>query len=72
MTKKDLEKENKFLKLQLKVIGELLKNAHEMDERELMESIGGVKHITECYDENFEFIKAYDLEYNYFNDNMSI
>lgn len=72
MTKNDLEKENKFLKLQLKVISELLKDSYKMDEIELFESIGRVKHVTECHERQFKSIKEHDLPYNFYNENMSI
>ena len=68
MKKKDLETENKYLKLQLDIIYDLLKNSYKYDEKQLYETIGVILHCSnkETYDENMKFIKENELPYDFF------
>lgn len=65
MTKKELELENKFLKLQLETIAKWVKT--EPKDASFPEILGHIEYITEFYKKNLNFIKEYDLEYNFFN-----
>lgn len=68
MKKKDLETENKYLKLQLDIIYDLLKNSYKYDEIQLYETIGVIRHCSnkETYEENMKFIKENELPYDFF------
>lgn len=68
MKKKDLETENKYLKLQLDIIHDLLKNSYEYDEKQLYETIGLIRHCSnkKTYEENMKFIKENELPHDFF------
>ena len=72
MTKKDLELENKFLKLQLKVINDMLENSVEISKDELSEVISAIKYYCNNYESELSFIKENDLPYNFYNQLMTI
>lgn len=71
MTKRQLERENKFLRLELKIISELLQDAlNKKDER--IECIAAAKYYSENYQKNLDFINEHDLEYNFYNKTMKL
>lgn len=67
MTKKDLERRNKYLLLQLKMIYNLANLHHNGDE--LQKAIGSIifhsSHKT--IKENLRFIEKYDEQFNFFD-----
>ena len=79
MTKKELELENNFLKLQLKIINALVLEFEELgnsslDSFEVCRKLGLIRYhsdLEECKD-NFSFIKENDLPYNFFDESMKI
>lgn len=72
MTKRELERENKFLRLELKIIADLLKEAFDKQDIERLECIAAAKYYAENYQNNLDFINENDLEYNFYNKTMSI
>lgn len=74
MTKKDLERRNRYLLLQLKVIAGLLKDTAGLKQDEPHERIGAVHHLTdpETIKRHLGFIEAHDTEYNFYNKTMGI
>ena len=73
MTKKTLERRNKFLLLQLKEIQKLA-NTDYLDYDELMQNIGHIQYLSspECIKENLNFIENYDLPFDFFHEPMGI
>lgn len=71
-TKKDLERENNFLRLQLKIISELIKECSGSDLDKTFENIGAIKYYSERYQEDLNFIVERDLPYNFYNKTMSV
>ena len=72
MSKKDLERENKILKLQLRIIYDLLKDTPGMERDALFENIGACAYYAGKYQESLDYIRQYDLPYNFYNKTMSI
>ena len=74
MTKKDLERRNKFLLLQLKIVNELVKDFFDMPDDERIQAIGTIKHYTtpENIKTNIKFIEDYNESYNFFNKLMDV
>ena len=74
MTKKDLERRNKFLLLQIKIIRELLSDTEGMERDELFRRIGNADYYTdpEKIKENLRFIEERDLEYNFYRKLMNV
>lgn len=74
MTKKDLERRNKFLLLQLKLINELAENFTDMSHDEQMDAIGVIRCYTnpENIKNYIKFIEDYDESYNFYNKLMNI
>lgn len=67
MTKKDLERENKYLKLQLDKIAELSQiNSFFKNETDIAIKIGKIIHLSTSYKDNLDFIKRFDCPYNFF------
>ena len=71
-TKKDLERENNFLKLQLKVISELIAECNGSDLNKTFENIGAIKYYSERYQEELNFIVEHDLPYNFYHKLMTV
>lgn len=74
MTKKDLERRNQFLLLQLKIINELAEECTGKDRDEIFENLGAIMYYTspEALKELINFIEKYNEPYNYFNKTMNI
>lgn len=74
MTKKDLKRRNKFLLLQIKIIKELLEDAHKIEREELYKKLGAVDYYTNPVNikKNIRIIEENDLEYNFLNELMDI
>ena len=72
MTKKDLERENKFLKLQLKIIEQLLEESAGKDKNEQQEYIGACIYYSREYQKSYDFIRENDLPYNFYNSTMKV
>lgn len=72
MTKKDLERENRFLKLQLKIINQLLEESAGKQESEQQEYIGACIYYSTKYQDSADFIREHDLPYNFYNQTMKI
>ena len=72
MTKNDLERENKFLKLQLKIINDLWLDTPGMGRDELFEIIGACTFYAGKYQDSLAYIQKYNLPYNFYNKTMSI
>lgn len=75
MTKKDLERRNKFLLLQIKIIKELISDIDTtMEEEKLYKRLGAAdwhtspENIKQC----IKYIEKNDWEYNFYNDTMDI
>lgn len=67
MTKKELEKENNFLKLQLNKIADLVNRDNLFaNDDELAKTIGHITHYSNSYKEKFDFIKKFDLPYDFY------
>lgn len=75
MTKKDLERRNDYLLLQLKIINQLIndKEQYRNDDR-ASEIRGAIRYITspDAIKDNIEFIEKYDEKYNFYNKTMTI
>lgn len=75
MTKKDLERRNDFLLLQLKIINELI-NDKEIyhDSIRASDIRGSIKYITkpDTIKDCISFIENHDLTYNAYNEDMTI
>lgn len=74
MTKKDLEKRNKFLLLQLKKVNELVKDFFYMPDDERIQTIGSIEYYTtpETIKDNIKFIEDYNESYNFYNKLMDV
>lgn len=74
MTKKDLERRNKFLLLQLKIVNELVKDFFDMPNDERIQTIGSIEYYTtpEHIKANIKFIEDYNESYNFYNKLMDI
>lgn len=77
MTKQELELENKFLKLQLKIIGDVLNGINYSDYVEsgkMGEKVGLMRFYAdlEKCSERFQYINQCDLPYNFFDKNIEI
>ena len=74
MTKKDLERKNKFLLLQLKIVNELVKDFIDMSDDEQMQAIGAIKYYTtpENIKTKIKFIEKHDESYKFYNELMDI
>jgi hypothetical protein len=74
MTKKDLERRNDFLLLQLKEINEIVKGINWTDETDVARRIGSIKCICDIEEirYNLKFIEKHDKEYNLYNKTMNI
>lgn len=74
MTKKDLERRNKFLLLQLKIISEMVNNPENMHGVEVHKTLGAIQYYSnsQTIKSNLEFIETYNKEYNFFNSTMDI
>lgn len=74
MTKKDLERRNRFLLLQLKIIAELMEDTIGIGNDELYRKIGEVLHYTnpEKIKYKIQDMEKHDLEYNHLNKEMTI
>ena len=66
MTKKDLERRNDFLLLQLKIINGLVNEEGRYDEYRIYEIIGTIMAITDAdyINENIRFIERFNEPYN--------
>lgn len=73
MTKKDLERRNNYLLLQLKIINELLKLKGKSRD-EIFECIGAADYLSSAktIKNNISFIEEYDETYNFYNKTMNI
>ena len=73
MTKKNLERRNKFLLLQLKVIQELV-TEYRLDKDELMLNIGAILYYSDPDElkKRLQFIEENDLPYNFYHKTMNI
>ena len=75
MTKKDLERRNDFLLLQLKIINELI-NDKELYHNNIKASEirGSIKYLTrpDTIKDRISFIENHDLTYNNYNEDMTI
>ena len=75
MTKKDLERRNDFLLLQLKIINELI-NDKELYHNDIKASEirGSIKYLTrpDTIKDRISFIENHDLTYNNYNEDMTI
>lgn len=73
MTKKDLERRNKFLLLQLKVIHELI-TAKYSNRDEFMENVGVIEYYSDPDEikERLQFIEEYNEAYNFYHKTMNI
>lgn len=70
MTKKQLERRNDYLLLQLKIINQLVIEAVENgDKDELVKALGAIQYYTEptTVKHNIQFIEEYDERYNFYN-----
>lgn len=74
MTKKDLERRNKFLLLQIKIIKELSADINGMESEELFERLANINYYTdpENIKEKIRFIEEKDLEYNFYRKLMNV
>lgn len=74
MTKKDLERKNKFLLLQLKIVNELVKDFIDMSADEQMQTIVAIEYYTtpENIKTKIKFIEKHDESYNFYNKLMDI
>lgn len=73
MTKKDLERRNKYLLLQLKQIHDLTENAPH-NRNGIWQTIGHIQYYSdpETIKENIGYIERYDHEYNFFEKDKDI
>ena len=75
MTKKDLERRNDFLLLQLKIINELI-NDKELyrNNYRASEIRGSIRYITspDAVKDRINFIEKHNLTYNAYNEDMTI
>lgn len=69
MTKKNLERRNKYLLLQLKMIHDLVKQDPSILRKELFENIGTIQYLSSAKSikENLEFIEKYDEQFNFYD-----
>ena len=74
MTKKDLERRNKFLLLELKIIRELLSDNAGIEKYELYKKLGRVDSHTDPEEikKRIKFIEENDLKYNFYSKSMDI
>ena len=72
MKKKQLEVENNFLKLQLNVIADLLKDFCRKNDAEKIEAATLARYKATRYQECADFIRDHDLPYNFYNKTISI
>ncbi len=72
MTKKELELENQFLKLQLKIIGILASECCGADREKIFENIGSIIYHSTNYQNSLNFIKENSLPYNFYDENITI
>lgn len=74
MTKKDLERRNKFLLLQIKIIKELLEDYTDKTEEEQMRALGAIDYYTDPRNikKAIETIEDFDETYNFYNKTMNI
>ena len=74
MTKKDLERRNKFLLLQIKIIKELLEDYTYKTEEEQMRALGAIYYYTDPRNikKAIETIEDFDETYNFYNKTMNI
>lgn len=74
MTKKDLERRNQFLLLQLKIIHKMLNEVDYQNEQELMQTIGAIEYYSdsETIKENMKFIEEHNETYNFYRKTMNI
>lgn len=74
MTKKDLERRNQFLLLQLKIINELTEECIGKSRDEIFEFLGSIAHYAspETIKKDINFIETYNESYNFFNKTMNI
>lgn len=72
MTKKQLEVENNFLKLQLNAIADLLQDFCHKNEAEKIEAAALARYKATHYQECADFIRDNDFPYNFYNKTMSI
>ena len=70
-TKKDLVREVKFLRLQLKIINDLVK---ETSTNDYAGQLGSIEYYStlDNINDNLSFIERYDEKYNFYNDTESI
>lgn len=75
-TKKELELENNFLRLQLKVIKSLIPSVEEMTRSLTLvaERFGAIEYQadSEEYEKRLLFIKERNCPYNFYHENISI
>lgn len=69
MTKKNLERRNKYLLLQLKMIHDLVIQDTSILREKMFENIGHIQYLssTENIKENLRFIERYDKQFDFFN-----
>lgn len=74
MTKKDLERRNEYLLLQLKNVNETLNNLDFCDMHIAMRSIGFLLNISdsETIKNRLEFIEEYNQSYNFYDKDKNI
>lgn len=74
MTKKELEKRNNFLLLQLKIISEIANSKDILKEENTMKFIGKISYYSsaESIKEAIDFMEEYNKEYNFLNKDMNI
>lgn len=74
MTKKDLERRNQFLLLQLKIINGLAEECNEKTKNEMNRILGAISYYSdsETIKENMKFIEEYNETYNFYHKTMNI
>ena len=74
MTKKDLERRNDFLLLQLKIISELVNDDARYEGDKIHEIIGNIMAITdpENIKDNIHFIESFDKQYNFYREELDL
>lgn len=75
MTKKELERRNDYLLLQLKMIHRIATECeNETKLIEIAKAIGNIEHYSkaETIKDNLKFIEEYDKNYNFYNKTMDI
>ena len=74
MTKKDLERRNEFLLLQLKIIYKTAMDTFGKSNDEIAKALGHIEYYSsaEAIKGNIEFIEEHNKKYNFFHETMDI